>query len=96
MRYWYKADDNTSTGTTWYDSSINNANASTIVGTPQFSGSLNFNPTYYLDGSSSFVASGAADFIGDYSIFGVSRLLGTQNARVFSNELVNDIFGDHG
>ncbi len=91
---WYKANDGVSTSTTWFDQSAGADNA-TATGAPSLTGTLNFNPAFYFNGASYFTAPTSANVSGNYSLFGVSQLQGTQNSRVFSNLLTNDLFGNY-
>ncbi|HEV3251167.1 MAG TPA: hypothetical protein VGZ71_09470, partial [Puia sp.] len=89
---WYKANDGVSTAATWFDQSAEADNA-TATGAPSLTGTLNYNPAYYFNGVSLFTAPASANVSGNYSLLGVSGLQGTQNLRVFSNALTNDLFG---
>ncbi|HEV3410852.1 MAG TPA: T9SS type A sorting domain-containing protein, partial [Puia sp.] len=91
---WYKANDGVSTPATWFDQSAEADNA-TATGAPSLTGTLNYNPAFYLNGASYFTAPSSANVSGNYSLFGVSQMLGTQNGRVFTNALTNDLFGYH-
>src|SRR5580700_2823263 len=93
LTIWYKGNDGVSTPATWFDQSGAGNNA-TATGAPSLTGTVNFNPAYYFNGASYFAAPTAANVSGNYSLFGVSQLQGTQNARVFSNALTNDLFGN--
>jgi hypothetical protein len=95
LTVWYKANDGVSTPATWFDLS-SGANNATATGAPSLTGTVNFNPAFYFNGASYFTAPTSANVSGNYSLFGVSELQGTQNSRVFSNALTNDLFGNWG
>ncbi len=93
LTLWYKANDGISTNTLWYDRSPSEQNAVPSAGSSSLIGSINFNPAWYLDGASAFVSPLTAGVSGNYSLFGVSKMEGTLNKRVFTNKLTNDLFG---
>ncbi|HEV3224735.1 MAG TPA: T9SS type A sorting domain-containing protein [Puia sp.] len=94
LTVWYKANDGISTPATWFDQS-GGANNAAATGAPSLTGTINFNPAFYFNGASYFTAPTSANVSGNYSLFGVSQLQGTQNSRVFSNLLTNDLFGNY-
>jgi hypothetical protein len=92
---WYRADLGAS-GVNWGDIS-GNANSMTVSGTPTLTtGLVNFNPAFYYNGLSAHLVPTTAGATGAYTLGGLGRLDGTQNARVFSSSTGNKLFGWHG
>lgn len=105
LRVWLKANSNVfsdagvtpavngGTVSQWSDNSYFGNNAA-ATGTPTYFNSTNLinnNPTVYYNGSSGHNLSYSG--VGQYSIFTVSRMDGTQNRRVFSSRTGNALLG---
>ncbi len=92
---WYRA-DNGANGANWADIS-GNSNHMTVAGAPNLTtGLVNFNPAFYYNGSSGHLVPATAGVTGAYTLGGLGRLEGTQNARVFTSTTGNKFFGWHG
>ncbi len=89
---WYRADMGVS-GVNWADIS-GNANHLTGFGDPDdTTGLVNFNKAIYYDGNDDHRAPVTAGVTTAYTMMGLGKLEGSQNARVFSSTTGNKLFG---
>ncbi len=96
---WLRADDGVSTGGSWPDQSgAGNVAEVTARGdyprvTPN---GMNFHAVVDYRASAGHTLPASADVTNQYTFFGLARMAGTQNRRVFSAQTNNRLFGYHG
>ncbi len=96
---WLRADDGVSTGGSWPDQSgAGNVAEVTARGdyprvTPN---GMNFHAVVDYRASAGHTLPASADVTNQYTFFGLARMAGTQNGRVFSAQTNNRLFGYHG
>ncbi len=92
---WLKADTGLGAGNNWEDKS-GMSNDATATQTPTLvPNALNFNPAVSYSGGAGHTLPESANVTNQYTFFGVARMAGTKNARVFSSAINNRLFGYH-
>ncbi len=92
---WLKADTGVSAGSGWADQSGLH-NDATATQTPTLvPNALNFNPAVSYSGGAGHTLPESANVTNQYTFFGLARMAGTKNERVFSSAINNRLFGYH-
>lgn len=90
---WLRADQGVN-GFNWTDFSGKNNNPTIGSSDPEVTdATINFHPAFYYDGNDGHILPASAQVSGEYSIFTVAQMEGTQNGRVFQSTGGNTLVG---
>ncbi len=93
---WLKADTGVSASGDWADQSGMSNDATATQAPTLVPNALNFNPAVSYSGGAGHTLPESANVTNQYTFFGLARMAGTRNERVFSSAINNRLFGYHG